>query len=248
MLSYAPSLHLGDRGSGSGRDTGAGAAGLRNSITLAVILSILRQNLDIFLGPSKEGMTEINRLLKATLNVVSTEGTEAVVGAALGSLGTLLACELDNKGATFDGVDEDVTRLEVGIAGPGADEGGKTVADFSVILGVNVDEGGLANIASSGVLGDRAGVENAETSTVIGLVDEVIDNVLVVIDGLDLGLVETGLLGVLEVADIPNIGDRESVFGGSVPTDLIKLVIEDEEFLVVDVNNGALVGVAGTLV
>lgn len=54
---------------------------------------------------------------------------------------------LDDKGAPFNGVDEDKSTLEEGVVTPSADEIQDTTLWKSIILGVNVKE---ANLLHSG--------------------------------------------------------------------------------------------------
>jgi hypothetical protein len=71
---------------------------------------------------------------------------------------------------------------------------------------------------------------------------------LVVVDGLAGSLVVAGLLGVLEVTNIPDEGGGVAVGSGATAVVLVVLVVQDEELLVLGVENPALVGVGGTLV
>lgn len=56
-------------------------------------------------------------------------------------------------------------------------------------------------------------------------------------------LQSTGLLGVLEVTDIPNVHDREAVERGASLEALVTLVVHEEELLVHLVVDPALVSV-----
>ena len=167
--------------------------------------------------------------------MVGTEGPKTVVGTALGRLRAAAAGQFDDKGAALDGVDEDVAGLEEGIAGPGAEELDDAATLKAIILGVNVNPGHLADGLACGVLGDGANIEDTETSTVIGLVDETVDNILVMIDCLDLGLVLSSLLGLLKVADVPNVCNRVPRHGWACSSDLVELVVKYEELLVLRV-------------
>jgi hypothetical protein len=97
-------------------------------------------------------------------------------------LGTLLAGELDDETTALDAVDEDEARFEPGVAGPGADELDLAAAVGAVVLGMDVNEGGLADGGAGGVLGDGRDIVDAQTGTVVALVDVAVDDVLVVVD------------------------------------------------------------------
>jgi hypothetical protein len=73
-------------------------------------------------------------------------------------------------------------------------------------------------------------------------------DLLVVVRTVGLALEETGLLGVLEITDVPEVGDGVAVGAGTDTIVLVVLVIEDEELLPGGVGDPALVGVGGTLV
>ncbi|KAI9155668.1 aldehyde dehydrogenase [Paramyrothecium foliicola] len=257
------------RGRGSGRQTGASAAGPGDGVTLAVVASELGQDAGVVEGGVEVIAAELLALLEAARDAGAAEGAQAVVGVADGRGGALLAGQLDGEGAALDGVDEDVAGLEVGVRAPGAEELDDTAALGGIVLGVDVDPGDLADTGTGGVGGNGAEVEDAQAGAIVGLVYEVVDDVLVVVDGLDLGLVGAGLLGVLEVTDVPDAGHllaflaclqrNQRIFsdlqgngvalgGGAVATLLVELVVEDQELLVVDVEDPALVGVGGTLV
>lgn len=72
--------------------------------------------------------------------------------------------------------------------------------------------------------------------------------VLVVVDSLPRRLVVASLLGVLEVANVPDEGRSMTVGTRSASIILIVLVIQDEPLLVLLVQNPALVSVGGALV
>lgn len=147
---------------------------------------------------AQERLAESLRLLKTARNGSGAEGAQAIVGVADGSLGAVLAGQLDDEGAALDGVDEDVARGEVGVRGPGADKADVAAALEVVVLGVDVEVGGLADTSAGGVCGDGSAVEDAEAGAVVRLVDVVVDDVLVVVDGLG---------GVLELCDIVRFAD-----------------------------------------
>lgn len=86
---------------------------------------------------------------------------------------------------------------------------------------------------------------NANGCRLTLVVITVID-VLVVVDRARLALVEPCQLGRLEVADVEDVGDGQLAGRRSLcPVTLVELVVEDEEFLVGYVEDGALVDVLG---
>lgn len=154
---------------------------------------------------------------------------------AILDLGAALSSQLNNKGTTLDGVDKDVTGLEVSIRRPGTDKGGSSSTRKIVVLGINVEPRSLANLGSRRILGNGTAVEDSETSTVVGLVDVVFDDILVVVDKLGGMLEVASLLGVLEIANVPDEGNGETVSSRAVAVLLVKLIVKDKELLVVGV-------------
>ena len=57
------------------------------------------------------------------------------------------------------------------------------------------------------------------------------------------GLEVAGLLGVAEVADVPEVGGGIPITGGTSAADLVVLVVEHEELLPVGVSDPTLVDV-----
>ena len=176
------------------------------------------------------------------------KGSEAVVSiASLSALGECLG-SLGDECTTLDGVDEDVARLEVWVVRPGSGVLHDTATWDHVVLGVDVDVGNFADVGTLAVGWDRGDIVDAETGSVVGLVDVVTDNVLVVIDGVSGSLVDTGLLGCLERGDIPNVGDWVSISGWATTVGLISLIIQDDVLLPLLVEDFTLVSVVSSSV
>lgn len=133
--------------------------------------------------------TEFLALLQSARNSGASESSEAVVRIAHRCRRTFLTSQLDNKGTTLNRVDEDVTRLEVCVRAPGSQELDNTTTLNTVILWVDIDPSNFADRGASRVRGDGSQVKDAQTSTIVRLVYEAINDVLIVVDGLDLGLV-----------------------------------------------------------
>jgi hypothetical protein len=73
-------------------------------------------------------------------------------------------------------------------------------------------------------------------------------NVLVVVDGGTKTLIVARLFRLLEITYVPNVGDGQSKRTGYMARILIVLVIHDQELLVVDVQDLALMRVGGAFV
>lgn len=157
---------------------------------------------------------------------------------------------LDNEGTTVDGVDNSVARVESEVA-PGARvPDSRATTGKLIVLREDIKVGDLLDLAAVGVLGDGADVKDAETGLVVGLVGETLVDELVVVDGAGGGLIVTGVLGLLEVGDVPDVCDRETVLGGrvggsagGVDFTLVKLIVHDKVGLPHGVEDPALVGV-----
>lgn len=126
---------------------------------------------------------------------------------------------------------------------PGASERHVAAAGLGIVIGEDVEEGNLLDTLAGRVAGHGGDVENAETSAVVGLEGQAVVHVLIVVDGTNRGLVDTGLLWCAEVTDVPDISGREAVRGRSSAIFLIQLVIKQEVLLVVGVEDDALVRV-----
>jgi hypothetical protein len=69
-----------------------------------------------------------------------------------------------------------------------------------------------------------------------------------VVDGRTRTLVVARVLGVFEVADVPDVGCWMAVCGRAAALDFIVFVVHDEVFLVLGVEDPALVRVGGAFV
>lgn len=117
-----------------------------------------------------------------------------------------------------------------------------------VILRVGIEPPNLAHTPTGRIIRDARHVQDAETRGVHALVGVFSEDVLVVVDGAAGSLVVTGLLRVLEIADVPDEGYGAAVGGGTARFDLVVFVVGDEPFLVFGVEDPALVGVGGAFV
>lgn len=120
---------------------------------------------------------------------------------------------------------------------PGTSEGNVTAAGLVIVIGEHIEEGDLLDALAGGVARHGGHVENAKTGAVVGLEGQAVVHVLVVVDGPHRGLEQSGLLWCTEVADVPDVGDGESVSCRGSALFLIQLVIEEKELLVVGVEH-----------
>jgi len=113
-----------------------------------------------------------------------------------------------------------------------------------VILGIDVKEPDLGRARPRRVGGDAADVDDAETAAVVALEGKLgVDDVLVVVDAVRRRPEEARLLGRLERADVPEVGNGVAGRAGADAVVLVVFVVEDEEGLVLWVDDPALVGV-----
>ena len=68
------------------------------------------------------------------------------------------------------------------------------------------------------------------------------------VNGLARGLVVTGLLGVLEVTDVPDEGSRVTVGSRAAAIVLVILIVHDKVLLVLLVEHPSLMSVGSTLI
>jgi len=160
---------------------------------------------------------------------------------------------LDNEGTTVNGVNDGVAGVEGEVAPGTRVPDSRATTGKLIVLREDIEVGNLLDLAAVGVLGNGADIEDTETGLVVGLVGETLVDELVVVDGAGGGLVVTGVLGLLKVGDVPDVGDRETVLGGRVggsagrvDLTLVKLIVHDKVSLPHGVENPALVGVRGT--
>lgn len=151
---------------------------------------------------------------------------------------------LEGVDTTLNAVQQDVSALEIWVHAPAAEECDLTA--LLVILGVAVEETGLLEQLAAGLAVHGADIDNAETAAVVGLVGEAVEDVLVVVDGLDGGLVGAGEFRFAEVLDVKDVGSGVAVGSSAGLVHLIELIVEEEEVHLDGVGEPALVGVCGT--
>jgi len=155
---------------------------------------------------------------------------------------------LNHESATLNRVNKDESTGIVRVAAPATDEHRLATAGQVVVLGVGIEPGDFPDAAARRLGWDRRDVENGDAGAVVALVGVLADDILVVIDGGAGPLVVASLLGLLEVADVPDVGDGAAVGGGTTLLDFIVFVVHDQPFLVLSIENPALVGVGGSFV
>lgn len=162
-----------------------------------------------------------------------------------GMVSNFLAPVLDRKDTTLDAVDQQVSRLEVGVDGPGAVESG--AAADGVVLGTDVEKASLLEAGTGGVLGNRRDVDDAQAGSVVALVRKAVDDVLVVVDGLGRALVDAGEDGLGQVGHVDDVSGGPLVGGRTGALLLVELVVQKQVAHVVG-RQPALVGVGCAVV
>lgn len=113
-----------------------------------------------------------------------------------------------------------------------------------VVLGVDVEETLSLDALSSRVLADAADIMHPDTSTVVALVGKSIDDVEVVVDALAVsGEESTGSLGVAEVGEIDDVGDRAAGCSWTDGLLLIELIVQEDVLVPVALSPPSLMAV-----
>lgn len=112
---------------------------------------------------------------------------------------------LHDESATAHGVDEHIATLEEWVVTPGASELHGTATLLVIVLGVDIEVGDLLDPLARGIPEDRAKIDDAVAERVVALVRESVDDELVVVDTPSRIGILAGLLGVLEVRDVPDV-------------------------------------------
>lgn len=128
---------------------------------------------------------------------------------------------------------------------PGTDEGHGTLT--SVILGVDIEESLNGDLAAGGVLLDGADVVDPETITIVRLVSKAVDDVQVVVNTLLVGGEEvTGVLGVLEIRKVSDVGNGSARRSRAGLVLLVEFVVEQDVLVPITLGPPTLVGVRST--
>lgn len=113
---------------------------------------------------------------------------------------------------------------------------------------LTIDVRNLLDIPAGRILRDTTDVQDPQAGTIVGLVRETINDVLVVVNRHHGGLIDTGLDRFFQVRNVPDICSRPLVSCGTCKSLLVEFVIEEEELLVLGIEHPALVSVGGTFV
>ena len=159
---------------------------------------------------------------------------------------TLVTIIAQRKNTTLDAVQQDISALEVRVHTPGADKLDHTAN--RIVLGMTIEETNFLEPGTVRMTCSRADVHDAKTAAIVGLVGESVNDVLVVVDGLDRGLVKAGIHGLLQRGDVKDVGCRVVVSSRADLIHLIKLVVKEQVSHPLLVCEPALVGVCGTYV
>ena len=161
------------------------------------------------------------------------------------STGNKSSLILQRKQTPLNAVQDDSPTLEVRIDTPAAHK--LNLASRLVILRITIKEAHLLEPLTRRVLRNGAHINNPQPTTIVALVGQPVNDVLVVVDGAHRRLVQPRVLGLRQVRDVEDVGGRVAVLGGAGLLLLVELVVE-EEVLHVGGGDPALVGVGGAFV
>jgi hypothetical protein len=225
-----------------GRHAGASTADLSDQVVLlalafrsltlalptACLLGIVGHKTLVIVLPDEEVATELLTFFRVLLQCFG-----AAVSLALGRVRAFLARHLDDERSTFNRVDEDEARLESGVRGPRTEESDGSAALVFVIFWVYVKEACFTHACACGILGDRRRVDDVQAIAVVGLVEEAVENVLVVVNGAGPTSVVSGVHWVLEIADVEDVGGWQTLgHWANLGVTLVELVVHEEVLLI----------------
>lgn len=155
-----------------------------------------------------------------------------------------LFVDLESKQTTLNAVHNDRTRLKPGVNTPSTI---KLRGRISIVLGVTVKVCQLLHRATSRIRRNTTGIHHAQPRAIVGLVRNTINDILVVVNGLDRALVLASPDGVGERRNIKNVRGGMGILAILAALDFVQLIIE-KEILEVRVNVPSLVGVGALAV
>lgn len=111
-----------------------------------------------------------------------------------------------------------------------------------------VKETSLLEASTGWVIKDGRDIDDAEATSVVGLVTKTINDVLIVVDRFSWGLVITGVFWFLKRADVENVSGGVVVGSFTRLIDLVEFVVQEEVSHVLRIGEPALVGVCGAVI
>jgi hypothetical protein len=147
---------------------------------------------------------------------------------------------LDNKSTTVNGVDNNPAAREA-VVRPGAKVPQRSATTlFVVITRVHIKEGNFLDACPSWVIGNGRDVINTKASLIVRLESKTVADELIVIHSTSLALVITCVDWLLQVGNVEDICDGESVKSGALGVGspgvllaFIKLIINKKVRLIV---------------
>ena len=227
---------------GSSRHTGTSTADLGDHVVLSALalrsftltlpsacpIGIVGHKALVIVLPNEEVTAELPTFFR-----VSLQRLRAAISLAFGRARALFAGHLDDERSTFNRVDENEARLESSVRGPGTEESDRSAALVFVILWVYIEKACFTHACTCRILLDRGGVDNVQAVAVVGLVEEAIKNVLVVVNGAGPASVVSGVHGVLEIADIEDVSGWQTLsHRANFGVTLVEFVVHEEILLV----------------
>lgn len=147
--------------------------------------------------------------------------------------------DFESEQTTLNAVHNDSARLKPGVNTPSTI---KLRGRISIVLRVTIKVRQLLHRSTSRIRRNTTGIHHAQSRTVVGLVRNAINNILVMVDGPNGTLVLSSPDGVGKRRDVKNVRGGMGVLPILAALDFIQLIIE-KEILEVRVNVPALMGV-----
>lgn len=130
-------------------------------------------------------------------------------------------------------MNKDEARLESGVRRPRAKESNSSAALIFVIFGIDVEETRFTHASACGVLFDGGEVDNVQAIAVVGLVEEAIEDVLIVVDGAGFAGVIPSIYGLLKITNVEDMRGRQTLsHWANLGVTFVELVVHEQIFLV----------------
>lgn len=150
----------------------------------------------------------------------------------------------EREKSSFDAVDKEIAAVEVVEHTPSSMKASFT--SLSIVLWADVEETNFCETGSTVIGIDAGHIYHPETGTVVALIRDTVQNILVMIYTFLRALVDAAEDRVCKILDVNNICGGVLVCGGTVLLLLIQLVVQEQVLVVL--SHPALVRVGGSVV